>query len=43
MKREKVIIYFWEEDRNSVVYGLEDEIPVKIFGGELKIRLHDAL
>lgn len=43
VKREKVITYFWEEGRNPVVYGLENEIPVKIFDGELKIRLQDAL
>lgn len=36
-KRRKVIVYFFEEDAQPVIYGVKDKIPVGIFGKELLI------
>lgn len=36
-KKERVITYFFEEDLASTIYGMDEKVPVKIFGGKLKI------
>lgn len=36
-QKEKVVTYCFEEEIFPVLYGFDAEIPVKIFGGELKI------
>lgn len=33
----RVVIYFFEEDEIPVIYGFGDVIPVRIYGGKLKI------
>lgn len=38
IKKEKVIVYFFEEDVIPVIYGFEQEVPVAIYDGKLKIR-----
>jgi len=38
IKKEKVIVYFFEEDIIPVIYGFEQEVPVGIYDGKLKIR-----
>lgn len=35
----RVVVYFFEEDEIPVIYGFEDMIPVRIYGGQLKIDL----
>ncbi len=35
--KEKVVIYFWEEDEFPHVYGFDDMIPVAIYGGKMQI------
>lgn len=40
--KERVVVYFFEEDELPVIYGAEDEIPIGIFGGELKIPMAEV-
>lgn len=42
LEKEKLVAYDFEEDELPVIYGAKDEIPVGIFGGELKISLKEA-
>ncbi len=35
--KEKVVIYFWEEDEFPHVYGFDDMIPVAIYDGKMQI------
>lgn len=37
MDRERVITYDFEEDDIPVIHGMDETVPVKIFGGELDI------
>ncbi len=41
LKNEKVITYFFEEDVIPVIYGAEDEVPVRIYGDDLKISMKE--
>ena len=36
-ENEKVITYFFETDEMPRIYGMQDVVPVLIFGGELEI------
>ena len=37
LKKERIITCFFEEDIHPVIYGMDAEIPVKIYEGQLKI------
>ncbi len=37
-EKERVLVYDFEGDSVPVMYGLDDEVPVGIFDGELKIK-----
>ena len=37
LEKERIITYDFEEDDIPVIHGMEETIPVKIFGGELAI------
>ncbi len=39
LKKEKVITYFFEEDGIPAIYGAEDDVPVRIYEGDLKISM----
>lgn len=41
--KEKAVVYFFEEDELPVIYGADAEIPVGIFGRELKISMAEVL
>lgn len=41
LKKERIVAYYFEEDELPVIYGADDEIPVGIFGGELKISMKE--
>ena len=41
--KKRVVTYFFEEDELPVIYGFEDEIPVHIYGGELRIDFKEVL
>lgn len=38
IKKEKVVVYFFEEDIIPMIYGFEQEVPVRIYDGKLKIQ-----
>ncbi len=40
--KEHIIAYFFETDSPPAIYGIEDEIPVNIFEGNLKICLREV-
>ncbi len=42
-EKEHVIAYFFEADSPPAIYGMEDEIPVGIFGGDLKVCMKKLL
>ena len=42
LEKEKVTTYIEGEPMMAYVYNFEDEIPVYIYGGELKIRVNDV-
>ena len=37
VEKERVITYFFEKDEIPVIYGFKDQIPVRIYNGELEI------
>ncbi len=41
LERERVLVYFFEQDELPTMYGGDMEIPVGIFGGELKLDMKD--
>ena len=41
LEKERVLVYFFEQDELPTIYGGDMEIPVGIFGGELKLDLRD--
>lgn len=43
VEKERIITYFFEEDDIPVIYGLEDDIPVKIYQRELVIHFKEIL
>ncbi len=40
-KKEKTVVYYFEEDYIPAIYGPEDEIPVMIYNGDLKIPMKE--
>ncbi len=40
--KKKVLCYFFEQSEEATEYGLEDDIPVMIYEGELKINFRDV-
>lgn len=43
VKKERVITFFFENETGPTIWSLDQEIPVRIFAGELKIRIRDML
>ena len=41
LEKERVLVYFFEQDELPTIYGADMEIPVGIFGGELKLIMAD--
>lgn len=41
LEKERVLVYFFEQDELPTIYGADMEIPVGIFGGELKLTMAD--
>lgn len=41
LEKERVLVYFFEQDELPIIYGADMEIPVGIFGGELKLVTAD--
>ena len=41
LEKERVVVYFFEQDELPTIYGADMEIPVGIFGGELKLIMAD--
>lgn len=44
--KKQILVYDFEGEEYPVIYGFDDEIPVRIFGGEYKINfreIHDYL
>lgn len=41
LEKERVLVYFFEQDELPAIYGADMEIPVGIFGGELKLVMTD--
>lgn len=39
LRKERTVAYYFEEDELPVIYGADDEIPMGIYGGELKISM----
>lgn len=39
--KKKVICYFFEQGEEAMEYSLEDDIPVMIYEGKLKISLRN--
>ncbi|MDD2971073.1 MAG: Uma2 family endonuclease [Lachnospiraceae bacterium] len=37
--KKKLLAYFFEEDLMPTIYGLEGEVPLKLYGGKLSIRM----
>ena len=42
IQKGRVVTYFFEEDVIPVIYGMEDEVPVRIYDGELKVDFAKA-
>ncbi len=42
IEKERVLVYFFESDDYPTIYGRDDEIPVGIFDGELKIPMAEV-
>ena len=42
IEKERVLVYFFEGDDYPTIYGRDDEIPVGIFDGELKIPMAEV-
>lgn len=42
IEKERVLVYFFEGDDYPTIYGRDDEIPVGIFDGELKIPMTEV-
>lgn len=42
IEKERVLVYFFESDDYPAIYGRDDEIPVGIFDGELKIPMAEV-
>lgn len=42
IEKERVIVHYFEKDEIFTIYGREDEIPVGIFNGELKIPMAEV-
>ncbi len=40
-EKERVLVYTFEEDTLPTIYGANDEIPVKIYDGDLKITMKE--
>ncbi len=38
-EREKILVYDFTSDFEAFIYGLEDEIPVRIYDGDLVIDM----
>lgn len=41
LEKERVLVYFFEQDELPTIYGADMEIPVGIFGGELRLIMTD--
>jgi len=41
LDKEKIVVYYFEADEIPTIYGPEDEIPLGIYGGELKISVKE--
>ena len=41
LEKERVLVYFFEQDELPTIYGGDMEIPVGIYGGELKLVMAD--
>ena len=41
LEKERTLVYFFEQDELPTIYGADMEIPVGIFGGELKLTMMD--
>lgn len=39
--KKSLLVYLFEEDVVPVIYGLTGEIPIHIYGGDLKIQLEE--
>lgn len=42
IKKRRIITYFFENDLIPVIYGMEDEVPVQLYGGDLRIDFSKA-
>ena len=42
IEKERVTVHYFEKDEIFTIYGRDDEIPVGIFGGELKIPMAEV-
>ena len=38
---ERIVVYYFEKDEIPTIYGVEEEIPVGIYDGELKISMKE--
>ena len=38
---ERIVVYHFEKDEIPTIYGAEEEIPVGIYNGELKISMKE--
>ncbi len=41
LEKERVLVYFFEQDELPTIYDADMEVPVGIFGGELKLTMTD--
>lgn len=42
-EKQKIVTYFYEEDEFPNIYGFDDQIPVKIYDGDLMIDFSEIL
>ena len=42
-EKDRVIVYDFEGDKPPAIYSMKEEVPVQIFGGELKIRFPETV
>lgn len=43
LQKEKIMVYLGEDPDTAHIYNFEDEVPVSIYNGDLKIRISDLL
>ena len=37
LEGSRIVTYFFEDDEFPVIYGMDQKVPVRLYGGELEI------